>query len=163
MTRLLLAALLVPLAGCPAPVEVEVEPAGVPASPKPTGGVAAEPAALEDAVQRWEDAGLESYTMTLRRVCFCLVPDFTGPFEVTVRGGEITSVVLEGDAVELDRAETVEDLFDLLEDAYAQRAESVEATFDPTYGYPTNLSIDYEAQLADEEIGYLVSDFRPAD
>ncbi|MGB3543075.1 DUF6174 domain-containing protein, partial [Rubrivirga sp.] len=133
------------------------------ASPKPTGTVAERPEALEDAVQRWEDAEIESYTMTLQRVCFCMVPDFTGPYDVTVRDGEVTSVVLEGESVDLDRAETVDGLFELLSNAYSSRAESVEVEFDPAYGFPANLSIDYDSMLADEEIGYLVTDMRPLD
>lgn len=162
MLRLLaLSALLI--SGCTAPAEIEVEPSGVPASPKPTGSAAERSPDLEDAVQRWEDADLEAYTMTLRRICFCMAPDYTGPFAVTVRGGALDSVVLEGAPVETERALTVEDLFELIEDAYERRAEVVEVEFDETYGYPTNLSIDYSSMMADEEIGYSISMLKPVD
>ena len=154
-----LALLAAALTGCPAPAELDPDEAVV-------GPVVSNPAAsrspeLDAARERWDAAGLDAYEMTLRRVCFCPAPDYTGPFGVTVRGGELAAVTLDGGRVDDERGETVEDLFDLIEDAYVRKAESVTVEFDPELGYPTNLSIDYSMQMADEEIGYMVSDLRP--
>ena len=149
------------LTGCPAPAEVD------PLDGAEVGPVISAPAAsrspeLDAARERWQAAGLDDYQMTLRRVCFCPAPDYTGPFGVTVRDGELAAVTLGGDRVDDERGETVDGLFDLIEDAYLRRAETVAVEFDPELGYPTNLSIDYSLQMVDEEIGYLVSDLRPA-
>ena len=53
---------------------------------------------------------------------------------------------------------TVGDLFDLLEEAYDRGAVTVNVTFDSEAGYPTELYIDYDQRMADEEIGYTVTD-----
>lgn len=161
LRTVLLAALLVPLAGCPAPAEAD------PTLDDPTAGgvvtnpVTADNADLAAARDKWRAATPQAYTMTLRRSCFCMVPDDTGPFAVTVAGGDLASVRLAGAEVDDDRGMTVEALFELIEEAYAEGAESVKAEYDPTLGYPTNVYIDYSTQLADEEIGYMVSDFVP--
>ncbi len=164
-------------AGCLSPREAApapVEPApsapgpgpmvGGPVLPGPglEGPPASRPPELDAARERWDAAGLDSYQMTLRRTCFCPSPDYTGPFSVTVRGGALASVTLDGARVDSERGETIDGLFDLIEDAYARRARTVAVAFDPELGYPTNLSIDYDVQMADEEIGYMVSDVRPA-
>ena len=158
-----LALFAVALAGCPAPAEVTADAAGPPVGPgpAPSAPAASRSPELDAARERWEAAGLSGYEMTLRRICFCPSPDYTGPFEVTVRGGELEAVARGGTRVDDERGETVEGLFDLIEDAYTRKAQSVTVEFDPELGYPANLSIDYSFQMADEEIGYMVSDLRP--
>lgn len=158
--RILALALLAPLAGCPAPAEVTPE-GGIPEQfPMVTGTPAERSPELDAARQRWDDAGLEGYQMTLARLCFCPSPDYTGPFEVRVAQSKVASVMLNGTGVPADRGVSVEALFELIEDAYKRGAESVSVSFDPALGYPTSIGIDYSMQMADEEIGYRVSDLR---
>lgn len=132
-----------------------------PADPPVYGGgtPAARADDLDEALARWEAADLDAYRFTLRRSCFCPSPDFTGPFDVTVRGGAIASVRLDGAAVDAERAVTVDDLFALIEEAYDREAETVRVTFDPEVGAPTEVYIDYSSMMADEEISYTVSGF----
>ena len=158
MIRLAVLVVLAQVAGCATsqPTPEPVPELGPPVLP--SGEAAARPDALDEAMARWETAGFEAYQMTLRRSCFCPSPDYTGPFDVTVRDGEIEAVRLEGAEVDAERALTVGDLFDLLEEAYERGAVTVNVTFDPEAGYPTELYIDYDERMADEEIGYTVSD-----
>ncbi|MEM1114975.1 MAG: DUF6174 domain-containing protein [Bacteroidota bacterium] len=154
MIRLAALVVLAQLAGCAAS-----EPAVDPSPPLFTGGPAAErPDALDEAKAQWEAAGLDDYRLTLSRSCFCPAPDYTGPFDVTVRDGSLAEVRLEGAVVETERGMTVAGLFTLLEEAYARGAATVDVTFDPEAGFPTAVYIDYDVQIADEEIGYGVSD-----
>lgn len=155
MLRLLaFALLLAPLTGCPAPAEV------TPGEQYPVieGQAAERSPDLEAARQRWQDADMDGYRMTLQRVCFCPVPDYTGPFAVTVRDGEVASVLLQGAGVDAERGMSVDALFALIDDAYDRGAVEVEVKFDDELGYPTSIGIDYDFQMADEEIGYRVSD-----
>ena len=116
-----------------------------------------EPAALVEARARWAAAGPASYSMTLTRSCYC-PREFSGPFGVTVRDGAVASVTLDGEAVPLERALTIEALFDLVAEAYARDAARVDVIYDLGLGYPTHVSIDYSVQIADEEIAYTVAD-----
>ena len=162
MLRLVpIAAVLLSLGGCPAPAEVD--PGPVVGPPVGAGPAAERSPELDAARERWMAAGLDAYAFTLRRSCFCPSPDYTGPFEVTVRGGAIDTVRLDGATVDDERGMTVDDLFDLLEDAYERGAVRVDADFDAELGYPTSLYVDYDQRIADEEIGYFVSELAAAD
>lgn len=119
-----------------------------------------EPAALSEARDRWAGSGVDDYAMTLERSCFC-PEEYRGPFAVEVRDGAVISVMLRDETLPTDRALSVEGLFDLIADAYEQKASRVTVTYDPTLGYPTQIYIDYIAQAADEEVGYTVSKLRP--
>ena len=116
---------------------------------------------LAAARARWSASGLRAYTMTQSRSCFC-PRDATGPFRVAVRDGAVTQVTLDGKPVPTDRALTVEDLFDLLADAYARGADEVRVTYHASLGYPTELWVDYEQRIADEETGYAITALAPA-
>lgn len=117
--------------------------------------------ALADARARWEARGPADYAMTQSRNCFC-PPDVRGPFEVTVRDGAVATVRLDGAPVPSERALSIDALFDLIADAYAGEAAEVRVSYDPALGYPTEIWIDYERQLADEETGYTVTALAPA-
>lgn len=155
---LALPALLV-LAACSGPAATP--PVDEPGGRPPTSGPAADPPrAFVVAAERWGEAGPGAYRMTLQRSCFC-PPDWRGPFEVTVRDGSVVSATYEGEAVDAERVVTVEALLALLEDAYRRGAERVDAFYDPEFGYPTQFYVDYDARMADEEVGYEVTAFEP--
>lgn len=160
----LLALALLPLAGCPAPAQVDAG-GELPSGPVFSGsGEPSDPSPeFEAARERWAEAGLDAYQMTLQRICFCPMPDYTGPFEVVVRNGAIETVTLDGATVDAERGETVAALFELIAEAYERGAEEIAVEYDPEWGYPTSVGIDYSTQMADEEIAYRVSDLRPAD
>lgn len=142
-------------------------PVDVTAGDTPTSGEA-DPegeARLADHRQRWEAQRPESYRFTYTRICFC-PPQLRGPFSVTVRGDEAAETAYEGegepDKAALERAGlTIGDLFDVIDDAYERRAESVQATYDEKTGQPTSIQIDYHEQMADEEVGFTIEPVEP--
>jgi hypothetical protein len=114
----------------------------------------------EAALSYWQQAGLTSYRYTLRRVCFCL-PE--GPMQITVQGGVVSSIVdtISGLPVNpswLGHLGTIDSLLALA--AQAERTAAVmSAHYDPTWGYPTDLYIDWLAAVADDEISYQITAF----
>ena len=155
MPTLLALALVISLAACaPAPPPPSVGSAGV-AEGLPPG-----PNGLDAARALWEEAGLDGYTMTVSRSCFC-PPEYRGPFAVTVEDGETTGALYDGRPAEVGDPPTVEALFALLAEAYARGAARVDVTYDPALGYPTSLYIDRDERIADEEVGYEVTDLIP--
>jgi hypothetical protein len=66
---------------------------------------------------------------------------------------------------------TVENLFDVLDEAYAKHAQTVRVTYDPDLGYPTRVSIDPNfgcqsplpdgkfCTVSDDEMQYTVQSF----
>ena len=107
------------------------------------------------AQQTWNNAAPSDYEFDLAIGCFCAY--WPGPATVVVRADTVnalldaaTGEVLQdnfGDGLLLDRlgdsVPTIDGLFEIIKDALREGADDVEADYDPTYGYPTNISIDY--------------------
>ncbi|MFN0092346.1 MAG: DUF6174 domain-containing protein [Acidimicrobiales bacterium] len=144
------AVVLILAAGC------AMTPVTEPVSPTGSGPMQAE---LDAARAKWAAASPAVYRFELTRSCFCL-PEFTGPFRVEVAGGQVIEVVhLElGAEVDADRGESIEGLFALLQRAITEGAVEIRAAYDPVLGHPTDLYVDRDRRIADEEIGYRVRD-----
>jgi len=111
----------------------------------------AERVALSQARDRWNAAGLSDYTYTYRPQCFC-VPS---AIEVTVVNGAVQShLVLEGEL--FGEFLSIEDLFGFIDDALARQPFSIDVEYDGSLGYPRSVWVDYEQNMADEEMGYTV-------
>lgn len=124
---------------------------------------------LDAARDRWEAAGLTGYSVTQRRLCFCVPPH---EWTVVVKGGVpafIDSVEDPGgtglndyvlEQLALDQAMTVEQLFDWIQVQLALGGV-VDATFDPELGYPARVSVDPVAAVADDEVTWELEDLAP--
>lgn len=123
-------------------------------------------AELDAARDRWEDAGLTSYAVTQRRICFC-PPPHAWTVVVTGSGPQFVDSVddpggsdLTGRALEqiaLDQAVSVEGLFDWIEDQLGG-AGTIDVTYDPDLGYPATISADPIPGAADDEISWELSE-----
>jgi hypothetical protein len=121
----------------------------------------ARPASFVQARQQWLSAASANYHYTLARSCFC-VPE--SAIEIQVQAGRATSArfVETGVAVDAQRLATlptITDLYALLDAAYAQDAAMVRFSIDPAHAYLLSIFIDYNALMADEEVGYTISNF----
>lgn len=110
---------------------------------------------------QWTSKGLDDYTLTITRQCFC---PFTDPLQVTVVDGVATAITNVGQAVQPREADglpkTVPELFAVV--AAQAGAAKVTVEWDPAFGFPTSIQVDSIANAIDDEFGYLVTDFRPA-
>jgi hypothetical protein len=103
----------------------------------------------------WRARGSDSYTYTVNRSCFCVLGGQT--VTVTVSAGAVTAAEYETSGAAVDKAlltyvSTVPDLFDLIQDALDAEPAQFAATYDPVYGYPTRIEIDYSANTVDDEL-----------
>lgn len=111
----------------------------------------------------WNQQNISNYRYTLTRSCFCTA-EARGPVIVEVRNGVTTSVtsVATGQPVSADlfkEYDTVPKLFNVIKDAIARKASSLTVEYNSTLGYPTKINIDYNAQIADEELYLTVENF----
>ena len=111
---------------------------------------------LDRAWDRFESSAPLSYTYTVRVNCECPT-DVTRPVTVWVDRGVTEYLLYEDDGrpVPLSYANSfpsVEQLFDAIQDAIDRGAQVIDVDYDATFGYPTNVYIDYERSLADEEL-----------
>jgi len=119
---------------------------------------------LEAARARWRALGSQSYSYEVNRSCFCLLGGRR--MTVTVQAGVVTAAEFQdsGAGVEaalLSYVPTVDDLFDLIEDALARNASYFSALYDPGYGYPTRIEIDYSSSTTDDELAISARDLLP--
>lgn len=101
----------------------------------------------------WNAAGIQSYSFTASRSCFC-TPEAVGPVRVSVVNGAVSSVVLvsTGDAVAPAIWFDIGALFALVETELAARPTLLQATFDSATGYPTHVKYGDIAVDAGAEI-----------
>jgi hypothetical protein len=105
--------------------------------------------------QLWRKQSISSYRYTLRVGCRC-VAEVTQPVVIEVRNGKITSMVAANTGKSVNpeyfkNYNSIPKLFNLVRDAIAKKSHSLSVTYHPTLGYPTQMSIDYSDQIADEE------------
>ena len=115
--------------------------------------------------RKWSARGVSSYRYTVRRVCRC-APPVTRAATVTVRDGVVRDAVYADDgtpvAPEIVRhLATVEQLFRIVQDALDRDAEELAVTYDPVYGYPRTIRVDYQKAATDDEQLYTASGLQP--
>ncbi len=116
---------------------------------------------LERAEARWEEGRSRwtaGYSYIIERMCYCPIESM-GPVHVDVRSPVRRQYSGTGNPVPPSLEHlfpTVEGLFDILRDAYAEEAHEVRVTYDPELGFPVDFWIDYEEMMADEELGMRV-------
>lgn len=115
-----------------------------------------EQAHLNQNLSRWENADISRYEYEYRRSCYC--PDRLKTV-VTVQGDEVAEAFYKDDGTylsneELEQLYTIDELFDVVQDAINDRVFSLEVEYDSSLGYPTRIAIDRDEQMVDEEISH---------
>ena len=111
---------------------------------------------------RWAAVGPNSYTYDVERLCFC--PEAArGPVRVWVVSGQVMArtYTATGATVPTDLEHlfpSVDGLFEVLLDALARDAHTIDVHWNTGTGVPVDLWIDYVEGMADEELGYSVRD-----
>ena len=110
---------------------------------------------LEENRLKWQANATANYRFNFQRGCFCL-RDYTREAVVEVAEGAIVAAAYADDGVAVeadlnDRYDTIDELFALLQQAVVSGAVQIDVEFDPVLGYPTNLYIDQDRRIADEE------------
>ena len=65
----------------------------------------------------------------------------------------------EGSRELFEKFATIDRIFAEIEADLAGAADQVTVTYDPTYGFPVDLTIDYVQEATDDELYITVSDF----
>lgn len=122
------------------------------------------PQAFTDNLQKWQSftGGPDDFvSYTTQQSCFC-PQEFTRPINVTENDGQITSAVYADtnepvpDNVR-QSLQTVDQRFEQLQNAYENGAATINAEYDPQFGFPTSVFIDQSEFIADEEVSYSIS------
>ena len=125
---------------------------------------------LSQARLRWEGKNVASYSYIIELQCFCAPASQLRPVLVTVQNGAVASLQYyhanpaqrtPAPAEVFGPYDTVEELFDIVDDAIDRDADLLQVGYDPEYGFPNTANIDYEAG-GSEQILFTVTEFEPA-
>lgn len=117
--------------------------------------------------QKWTAANVSHYRFSLNVYCFC--PPRQMPWAVEVLDNNVVSAVGE-DGVPIAETDpsyalfgqyaTMDRLFTALSGGLSD-AEEVSAEYDPTYGFPSKINVDYYKESVDDEFTVAASAFEP--
>ncbi|MEO8561053.1 MAG: DUF6174 domain-containing protein [bacterium] len=114
--------------------------------------------------QLWTSVRLHDYEFDYQLSCFC-GSESTESVHVIVRGDQISAAFRTRDGLPALRPfgtwPTVADLFDDVQQQLERKAERLEITYDPTYGYPRSIIADVSFMIADDESSQTASNLRP--
>lgn len=106
----------------------------------------------------WRRAGIDDYTIEVRWGSSWFFWHGT----VTVRDHEVISAVpIDTNFAEPPAQRTIDGWFAHLESFIDPRADRIDVTFDPVFGYTRSSFVDIELWIADEEQSWSILDFQP--
>jgi hypothetical protein len=113
--------------------------------------------------QLWLQQNIRNYRYRLQVSCHCL-PSITQPVVIEVHNGVTTSIKAVNKGIRIEpeffkNYKSIDKLFRLVQKAIAEKAHRIDVTYHPTLGYPTQINIDYDAQMADEELYLTIDNF----
>lgn len=120
---------------------------------------------IEQNRDKWQDADISHYRYDLSISCFCVFTQDM-PLLIEVQDGKIVSMEyqsgkeIDSSLTELfEKYATIDRIFTELEAGLNGAADEVIAKYDPTYGFPTEVTIDVEKQATDDELYLTLSNF----
>jgi hypothetical protein len=98
---------------------------------------------------------------TLQITCFCIV-DYTQPKRIQVRDNKVISVAgVPFEELNDSSFRTIDGFFLYIEEQRKLNPVVEEIQYDDEYGFPSYIYFDISERIADEEIGYTLTDFVP--
>ena len=128
---------------------------------KKTGVIPEDELNLQEQEKKWKKQGITDYEFTSQISCFCQ-SDYTLPKAILVKKDKIQSIngVAYAD-LEYENHMTIDELFDYIEDRQNKNPVIENLEFDSVYGFPSYIYFDISEMIADDEIGYTITNFIP--
>jgi len=128
---------------------------------KKTGVIPEDELNLQEQEKKWKKQGITDYEFTSQISCFCQ-SDYTLPKAIVVKNDEIQSINGVAYAnLEYENHMTIDELFDYIEDRQNKNPVIENLEFDSVYGFPSYIYFDISEMIADNEIGYTITNFIP--
>lgn len=110
---------------------------------------------------KWDSsAPKKNYDFTLKNNGFRI--DGGRPINISVRDGSVVSAKYAdtGATADANSYKTIDGLFKVISDAFAENAAQVNVKYDSSTGAPSSIFIDYNSMMADEEAAYEISNVK---
>ena len=120
---------------------------------------------IEQNQGKWQDASISHYRYDLSISCFCVFTQDM-PLTIEVQDGKVISMEYKnGNEIDpsltelFEKYATIDRIFTELKADLNGAADEVIAKYDPTSGFPTEVTIDVEKQATDDELYLTLSNF----
>jgi hypothetical protein len=122
--------------------------------------IGADYSAIPDPRARWQAYQLRNYVFEQQRTCFCINGGET--CLVYVSNDKVVDVVRKSDGQSVFREfgflyKTANQLLDLADSLKSVTVARLVVEYDTRFGFPRYIYVDPNAQMADEEYGYLTT------
>ena len=108
----------------------------------------------------WKKKGISNYEMTMKISCYC-IQWRVGPHHIVVENDKIKTVNnLPYDSTKTGPILTINELFDFIIISLAKNTYHHSLDYNAIFNYPKNIYFDFSQQIADEEVGYEITDFK---
>jgi hypothetical protein len=123
---------------------------------------------LQQNQEKWEGQNIDHYRFTVIVSCFCPFAGVSVTYEV-LNGQVVTQSVQSSPDNPVDEAQvsdfyqpynTIEKVFNYVEGA-TKEADEVTIEYDPTYGFPADIFVDWIELATDDEMYLTLSNFEP--
>ena len=123
--------------------------------------------AFQQNQKNWEGQNINHYRFTVAVSCFCPFANVEVTYEV-LNGQVVNQSVQSSPDNPVDEAlvsdfyqsyNTIEKIFDYVGGAIND-ADETTIEYDPTYGFPTDISVDWIKQAVDDEMYLTLSNFK---
>ncbi len=109
---------------------------------------------------RWEAYQLDDYMISYVNDCYCIWGGQV--FKVIVKQNQIIDVYdpngnIVVDSSRYDWFKTIDQQFEFVNSINPDSVAFFKEEYDSLYGYPSNVFVDYDSSMADEEMGFRVS------
>ncbi|MGB8980715.1 MAG: DUF6174 domain-containing protein [Anaerolineales bacterium] len=115
--------------------------------------------------QKWQDANISHYRFDLFVGCFCVFNEDM-PLAIEVKDGQVVSMEYQsGNEIDptnrelFDKYATIDRIFTELETNIDGKADEVTVKYDPAYGFPAHINVDFIKEAIDDELALSVSNF----
>ncbi len=120
---------------------------------------------LDDNRALWDAAAITDYSMRFQRLCLFCAIDLLIPVRITVRGDTIDTVTdLDSGEPVVGIAEgtflTIDELFDVIQDAINRNASEIDVRYVEVLGYPTDVNIDFSRSVFNDESQFEIREFQ---
>ena len=108
----------------------------------------------------WKEKRISNYEMTMKISCYCL-QGRVGPHQIVIENDTIKTVNnLPYDSTKTGPILTINELFDFIIISLAKNSHQHSLDFNAIFHYPQKIYFDFSDQIADEEVGYEITDFK---
>tara|TARA_B100001093_G_scaffold379916_1_gene365277 strand:- start:310 stop:765 length:456 start_codon:yes stop_codon:yes gene_type:complete len=111
--------------------------------------------------EKWKEKSITNYDYTLQINCFC-IREYTLPKRIEVRDNQVVSIEgLPFESLNDPSYRTIDEFFDYIQTQRALNPVVETIEYDKEYSFPSYIYFDISEMIADEEIGYTLTDFKP--